>query len=84
MFEAYEFARAQGWPPRSDTCFVLVKGCVDAGRADLAEAVVADFEGNGGRVRSGVRAYIETHRRPGAAGSGGAAVGYAAGGVAGL
>lgn len=37
MFEVFEFMRSHGRRPGPETCYILVKGCVDHGRPDLAE-----------------------------------------------
>ena len=37
MFEVFEFMRGHGRRPGPETCYILVKGCVDHGRHDLAE-----------------------------------------------
>lgn len=37
MFEVFEFMRGHGRRPGPETCYILVKGCVDHGRPDLAE-----------------------------------------------
>jgi pentatricopeptide repeat protein len=73
MLDLYELMKRRGHKPDSATCFVLVKGCVDNGRADLAELVVQEFEGAGVRVREGTRLYLQ-QRRDAAAAVGGAAV----------
>ncbi len=46
---------------------MLVKGCVDNGRADMAELVIKEFESNGVRVREGTRLYLEQRKRRNAA-----------------
>lgn len=62
MLETYELMKRAGPRPDSETCFILVKGCVDAGRTDLAELVVNEFEIAQVRVRNGTRLYIEQHQ----------------------
>jgi pentatricopeptide repeat protein len=61
MLEMYEMMKRSGPVPDSETCFILVKGCVDAGRADIAQAIVSEFDNAGKRVRDGVRLYIQQH-----------------------
>lgn len=61
MLETYELMKRAGPRPDSETCFILVKGCVDAGRDDLAKLVVNEFDTAGVRVRNGTRLYIEQH-----------------------
>lgn len=41
MFEVFEFMRGHGRRPGPETCYILVKGCVDHGRPDLAEVSAA-------------------------------------------
>ena len=61
MLETYELMKRAGPRPDSETCFILVKGCVDGGRADLARMVIQEFEAAGVRVRAGTKLYIEQH-----------------------
>ena len=49
MFEVFEFMKVSGRRPGPETCYILVKGCVDQGRPDLAELVIREFEQNGVR-----------------------------------
>lgn len=46
MFEVFEFMKVNGRRPGPETCYILVKGCVDQGRPDLAEIVIREFEQN--------------------------------------
>lgn len=63
MLEVYEFMRSAGRAaPTQETCHVLVKGCTDNGRPDLADLVIRDFEEAGARVRQGTRLYLEQNR----------------------
>ncbi|RMZ57467.1 hypothetical protein APUTEX25_004301, partial [Auxenochlorella protothecoides] len=62
MFELYEVMKRRGRHPGPDVCYVLVKGCVDWGRPDLARTVVQEFRDAGVRIREGTLAYME--RRP--------------------
>jgi pentatricopeptide repeat protein len=65
------YTRTQGAPPNPntgikpgpDTCHVLVKGCVDCGRPDLAEMIIKEFEESGARVRNGTRLYLDQNRK---------------------
>lgn len=41
MFEVFEFMRGHGRRPGPETCYILVKGCVDHARPDLAEVRAA-------------------------------------------
>lgn len=66
MLETYEMMKRVGPRPDSETCFILVKGCVDTGRPDLAQLVVQEFETAGVRVRNGTRLYISQHAQQGA------------------
>jgi hypothetical protein len=59
LLETYELMKRAGPRPDSETCFILVKGCVDNARRDLAELVVAEFEAGGVRVRNGTRLYLQ-------------------------
>lgn len=61
MLEMYELMKKTGPPPDSETCFIVVKGSVDCGRPDIANAVIAEFEMAGVRVRDGARLYVEQH-----------------------
>jgi hypothetical protein len=61
MLETYEMMKRAGPRPDSETCFILVKGCVDGGRPDLAKLVIQEFEAVGVRVRPGTKLYIEQH-----------------------
>lgn len=45
--------------PGADTCHILVRGCVDNGRPDLATMLLEEFEASGARVRDGTRKYLE-------------------------
>lgn len=58
MLETYELMKRAGPRPDSETCFILVKGCVDTARGDLAQLVIQEFEGAGVRVRQGTRLYL--------------------------
>jgi hypothetical protein len=78
MLDAYEGMKAAGPRPDAETAFVLVKGCVDAGRPDLAALVLAEFEGAGVRVREGTRAYLARAQAAAAAAAGGAGAARAA------
>ncbi|KAK2078431.1 hypothetical protein QBZ16_003271 [Prototheca wickerhamii] len=62
MLEVYEVIKRQGRHPGPDVCYVLVKGCVDWGRADLARLIIKEFEAAGVRTRQGTLAYL--NRRP--------------------
>ena len=62
MLETYELMKRAGPRPDSETCFILVKGCVDSRRPDLAELVVKEFEAGGVRVRAGTKLYIVQNR----------------------
>lgn len=62
LLELYEQMKREGPVPDSETCFVMVRGLVDAGRNDLAELVIREFDGAGVRVRNGTRLYLEQHR----------------------
>jgi hypothetical protein len=64
LLETYEAMKRDGPVPDSETCFVLVRGLVDAGRCDLAELVVQEFDAAGVRVRNGTRLYLDQHRGP--------------------
>jgi len=64
MVELYEFMKRAGPRPDSETCFILVKGSVDCGRSDIAQAIVHEFDAMGARVRDGVRLYIQQHGSP--------------------
>lgn len=61
MLETYELMKRAGPRPDSETCFILVKGSVDCGRGDIANAIVKEFDAMGARVRDGVRLYIQQH-----------------------
>ena len=63
MLETYELMKRAGPRPDSETCFILVKGCVDGGRPDLADLVIKEFEAAGVRVRAGTKLYIEQHKQ---------------------
>jgi hypothetical protein len=63
MLETYEMMKRAGPRPDSETCFILVKGCVDSGRPDLAKLVIQEFEAVGVRVRPGTKLYIEQHSK---------------------
>lgn len=58
MFEAYQFMQSHGKRPGPETCYILVKGCVDQGRPDLGELLIQEFESNGVRVRDGTKKYL--------------------------
>jgi pentatricopeptide repeat protein len=62
MFDVFEFMRSHGRRPGPETCYILVKGCVDHGRPDLAELTIKEFEQNGVRVRDGSKLYLEQNR----------------------
>lgn len=64
MVEMYELMKRAGPRPDSETCFILVKGSVDCGRSDIAQAIVHEFDAMGARVRDGVRLYIQQHGSP--------------------
>jgi len=70
MLETYDMMKHIGPRPDSETCFILVKGCVDSGRIDLAELVVREFDTAGVRVRNGTRLYITQHTQHDASQSG--------------
>lgn len=61
MLELYDVMKKSGPTPDSETCFIVVKGSVDCGRADIATAVIAEFEAAGVRVREGAKLYVEQH-----------------------
>ncbi|KAL4434684.1 hypothetical protein ABPG77_002807 [Micractinium sp. CCAP 211/92] len=65
MFEVFEFMRSHGRRPGPETCYILVKGCVDHGRPDLAELTIREFEQNGVRVREGTKLYLDQNRHKG-------------------
>jgi hypothetical protein len=67
MFEVFEFMRGHGRRPGPETCYILVKGCVDHGRPDLAELTIREFEQNGVRVRDGTKLYLDQNRAKGMA-----------------
>ena len=59
MVDMYEKMKVGGPVPDSETCFILVKGFVDASRGDVARVIVGEFEKAGVRVRDGARRYID-------------------------
>eukprot|EP00887_Chlorella_sp_A99_P003119 scaffold9.g3119.t1 len=67
MFEAYQFMQSHGKRPGPETCYILVKGCVDQGRPDLGELLIQEFEANGVRVRDGTKLYLQQNRERSAA-----------------
>lgn len=62
MFQLYDSLKAAGCQPGPDTCYILVKGCVDCGRPDLAELTIQEFKDAGIRMRQGTLLYLEQNR----------------------
>ncbi|KDD76348.1 hypothetical protein H632_c258p0, partial [Helicosporidium sp. ATCC 50920] len=58
MFELFDAMKGSGRMPGPDTCYILVKGCVDCGRPDLAELTIQEFKAAGVRMRAGTELYL--------------------------